>query len=246
MGLRRATVEDVRPALEALTAALAPSSACQAILRVKSLLTYGHRLGYLPFNAGVTIKVSGDTQSVAKRIISEVEVGLLVRAAHGRRDRILIEVGYAGGLRVSELVNLTWSDVLPAKDGRVQLSVLGKGRKVRQILLPDVVSRSLLALRGNAGPSGPVFRSQRTGGRLTERGVNHMLKATALRAGVNPALSAHWLRHAHASHALDRDATLAEVQETLGHANVSVTSAYLHARPNSSSGLKLDPGVFLR
>ena len=91
-----------------------------------------------------------------------------------------------------------------------------------------------------------MFRSQRTGGRLTERGVNHMLKVTAERAGVNPRLSAHWLRHAHASHALDRDATLAEVQATLGHGNIATTSAYLHARPDSSSGLKLDPGVFLQ
>jgi integrase/recombinase XerD len=242
--LRQATVEDVRHALEKLAVGLAPTSAHQAVLRIKSLLTYGHRLGYLRFNAGVTIKVRTASQSVAKRILSEVEVGLLVRAAGNRRDRILIELGYAGGLRVSELVALTWSDVLPRDNDRVQLEV--KGGRVRQVLLPEVVSGSLLSLRGEAGRGDPVFRSQRTGGRLTERGVNHMLKATAERAGVNPRLSAHWLRHAHASHALDRDATLAEVQATLGHGNIATTSAYLHARPDSSSGLKLDPGVFLQ
>ena len=54
----------------------------------------------------------------------------------------------------------------------------------------------------------------------------------------------NWLRHAHGSHALDRGATLAEVQTTLGHANVATTSGYLHARPNTSSGLKLDEGIF--
>ena len=59
-----------------------------------------------------------------------------------------------------------------------------------------------------------------------------------------PRLSPHWLRHAHGSHALDRHATLAEVQSTLGHANVATTSGYLHARPNTSSGLKLDEGIF--
>ena len=53
-------------------------------------------------------------------------------------------------------------------------------------------------------------------------------------------------RHAHASHAIDRGATLPEVQATLGHGNIATTSGYLHARPESSSGLKLDPGVFLR
>lgn len=71
-----------------------------------------------------------------------------------------------------------------------------------------------------------------------------MLKAAALKAGVNPAISAHWLRHAHASHAFDRGATLAEVKDTLGHANVSTTSVYLHARPGTLSGRVLDEGVF--
>ena len=73
---------------------------------------------------------------------------------------------------------------------------------------------------------------------------NYMLKRAAERAGITGAVSPHWLRHAHGSHALDRGATLAEVQTTLGHANVATTSGYLHARPDTSSGLKLDPGIF--
>jgi len=59
-------------------------------------------------------------------------------------------------------------------------------------------------------------------------------------------ISPHWLRHAHASHAIDGGASLPEVQETLGHGNIATTSGYLHARPGSSSGLRLDEGVFLR
>ena len=74
--------------------------------------------------------------------------------------------------------------------------------------------------------------------------LSPMIKSTAARAGVNASVSAHWLRHAHGSHSLDRGATLAEVQATLGHANVATTSGYLHARPNTSSGLKLDEGIF--
>jgi integrase/recombinase XerD len=70
-----------------------------------------------------------------------------------------------------------------------------------------------------------------------------MLKRAAANAGINPKLSAHWLRHAHASHAIDR---LPVVQATLGHGNIAVTSGYLHARPGTSSGLSLDPGVFLQ
>jgi integrase/recombinase XerD len=116
---------------------------------------------------------------------------------------------------------------------------------LRQVLLPEIVSRSLLSLRGDAGTDDPVF-AKRNGGRLTERAVNKMMKRTAKAAGVNEKVSPHWLRHAHGSHAIDRGASLPEVQATLGHGNISTTSGYLHARPDSSSGLKLDPGVFLR
>jgi integrase len=134
--------------------------------------------------AGATIKVRSDAANrgatLAKRIITEVEVGLLVRAARTRRDRIMIEVTYAGGLRVSELVALTWSDVLP-RDERVQLNIVGKGGKVRQVLLPEVVSRSLLSLRGDAGANDPVFASRKGGGHLNERAVNGTLKRAQLR-----------------------------------------------------------------
>jgi integrase/recombinase XerD len=63
----RATVEDVRQALETITAELAPSSSRQIVLRVKSLLSYGHRVGYLPFNAGAVIRVHGEARAVAQR-----------------------------------------------------------------------------------------------------------------------------------------------------------------------------------
>ena len=154
-------------------------------------------------------------------------------------------MAYAGGLRVSELTALAGADVLPRDQGRVQLSILGKGGKVRQVLLPEVVSRSLLSLRGDAGANDPVF-AKRNGGRLTERAVNKMVKAAAKAAGINEAVSPHWLRHAHGSHAIERGASLPRVQQTLGHGNISTTSGYLHARPDDSSGLVLDPGVFLR
>jgi integrase/recombinase XerD len=111
--------------------------------------------------------------------------------------------------------------------GQVQLSVVGKGGVVRQVLLPTTVSR-------------------KGGARLTERAVLGLLKRAAARGGIDAPVSPHWLRQAHASHAIDRGATLPEVQSTLGHGNIATTSGYLHARPESSSGLKLDPAVLLR
>ena len=219
----------------------------QYVLRVKSLLGYAHRLGYAPFNAGATIKVRSDTRNrgatLAKRIIPEVEVHLLIRGARTKRDRVLLEVLYAGGLRVSELAALTWSDVLPRDKGQVQLSVVGKGGVMRQVLLPEAVSRALLSLRGDAGVNDPLFASRKTSARLTERAVLGIVKRAAANAGIEAPVSPHWLRHAHASHAIDRGATLPEVQSTLGHGNIATTSGYLHARPDSSSGLRLDEGV---
>ena len=248
-GLRTAAVEDVRDALTSMSKGLSEASARQYVLRVKSLLGYAHALGYTPFNAGATIKVHSDASNrgatLAKRIMSEVEVSLLIRAAPSKRDRVLLEAIYAGGLRVSETVGLTWADVLP-RDGRVQLSITGKGGKVRQVLLPEIVSRALRSLRDEADANDPVFPSRNGGGKLTERNVNAMVKRTAAKAGINEAISPHWLRHAHGSHAIDRGASLPEVQATLGHDNIATTSGYLHERPDTSSGLHLDPGVFLR
>ena len=244
-GIRKATVEDVREALAKITEGLSDATAQQYVLRVKSLLSYGHKLGYMAFNAGVTIKVRPDQSGgkLAKRIMPEVDVKLLIRAARSPRDRVILETLYAGDLRISELVGLSWADVIE-RDAKVQLSVTGKGGKTRQVLLPQLVSASLLALRGDASANDPVFASHKDGRRLTERTVGYMLKRTTKRAGIARTVSPHWLRHAHGSHALDRGATLAEVQTTLGHANVATTSGYLHARPNTSSGLKLDEGIF--
>jgi integrase/recombinase XerD len=247
--MREAKVEDVRGAIAKVTHGRSVATARQYVLRIESLLGYAHKVGYAPFNAGAVIKVRSEAANrgakFAKRIITETEVALLIRAAPSKRDRVLLEVAYAGGLRVSELVAITWADVLP-RDDRVQLSITGKGGKVRQVLLPEIVSRSLLSLRGDAGANDPVFASRKGGGKLTERAIHQMVKRAAKKAGINADVSPHWLRHAHGSHAIERGASLPEVQATLGHDNISTTSGYLHTRPDSSSGLCLDPGVFLR
>jgi integrase/recombinase XerD len=79
-----------------------------------------------------------------------------------------------------------------------------------------------------------VFRPGK-GGHLTPVQVHRIVKQAAQRAGLSDRVSAHWLRHAHASHALDRGAPVSLVQATLGHASVATTGRYLHARPNDSS-----------
>ena len=240
LSLRTAAVEDVREAIALLCVDSATSTARQYAQRVKSLL------GYLSFNAGAAIKTKSGGSDLAKRIASETEIALLIRAAPTNRDRLIIQVGYAGGLRVSELVALTWSDVIDRDAGAVQIHVVGKGQKVRQVILPEVVGKPLMESRGGLPATASLFPSRKGGTPLLARAVNRMIKIAAAKTGVNPDISAHWLRHAHASHALDRGATIAEVKDTLGHANVATTSGYLHARPGSSSGRVLDAGVFGR
>ena len=89
----------------------------------------------------------------------------------------------------------------------------------------------LREMRGDAPASARVFP-------ISQRRI------AAKRAGINTVGLGSLAASCHASHAIDRGATLAEVQTTLGHANVATTSGYLHARPNTSSGLKLDEGIF--
>jgi integrase/recombinase XerD len=132
---------------------------------------------------------------------------------------------------------LTWSQVIRRDNGEAQLEVVGKGDKVRQVLIPTAIAGPLLASRGDAPAAAPVFGSVRRPGQpLTERAVNYILKNAAERAGVNPAASIHWLRHAHASHAIDNGAPITLVSQTLGHADLKTTSVYTHARPGESSG----------
>jgi integrase/recombinase XerD len=97
------------------------------------------------------------------------------------------------------------------------------------------VWRDLQALRAApADDDGPVFGS-RKGGHLTARQAQRLVDAAARRAGLRAGVSPHWLRHAHATHALERGAPIHIVQATLGHASVATTGRYLHARPTDSS-----------
>src|SRR6185369_17733016 len=136
---------------------------------VKSFLGFAHRVGFTRFNAAPLIKLKKASRQVAQRILGELEVRKLIDAAKPGRDRLLLEVSYFGGLRVSELVGLTWSQVIRRDSGEAQLEVVGKGDKVRQVLIPTAVAGSLLTSRGDAPASAPVFGSVRRPGQpLTE------------------------------------------------------------------------------
>ena len=150
------------------------------------------------------------------------------------RNHALLRLLYVGGLRVPEICGSNWRDLQPHEETG-QVTVFGKGRKKRVILLTLHVWQAVTGLRGDAGPDAPVFRSQKGSGHLDPSQALRIVRKAAIRADIDLAVSPHWMRHAHASHALERVAPIHLVQATLGHSSVATTGRYLHARPHESS-----------
>jgi integrase/recombinase XerD len=217
---------------------LKAASQNRALTAVKSLLSFGQEIGYLPFNVGAAVKLRPNRDSLAQRILEESEVAKLIEAAPNGRDRVLLKLLYVSGVRVSELCGLKWCDAIPRTEGG-QITVFGKRGKTRTILLKPKSWAQLLAIRGDASPVDAMFPSRKGGGHLDTSQVRRIVYAAAKKAGLEQKVSPHWMRHAHASHALDRSAPIHLVQSTLGHASVSTTGRYLHARPTESSSFYL-------
>lgn len=222
------------------TRGLSTSSRRTYIAVVKSLLTFGHKTGLIQVNAGAALNTPKPKDTLSQKILTEAEVKQLIAAEPCDRNRLIFKVFYYAGLRVSELCGLNWED-LTSNGESGQLLIYGKGDKTRVVLLPPSLYRELLNSRGDAGNLEPIFRSRKhsDGGRLNPISVTQMVKVAAVRVGLSDKASAHWLRHCHASHALNRGAPIHLLSQTLGHASVATTSKYLHAKPNDSSGLYL-------
>jgi len=175
------------------------------------------------------------------KILSTEDVQALIaaanrnRSAEGRRLLVILELLYATGMRVSELVQLP---IAAARGGLRTLVVRGKGHKERMVPLGAPAQRALAAYHacrsqflGEAGRSPWLFPSRGTGGHLSRRRVAQLLKGLAAEAGIDPQrLSPHVLRHAFASHLVDGGADLRSVQEMLGHADIATTEVYTHVQ----------------
>jgi integrase/recombinase XerC len=156
----------------------------------------------------------------------------------GRRDAAILELFYASGLRLSELVALDLDDVNLA--GRV-VRVMGKGGRERLVPFNQATARALRAMLADhaslpdAQSSGarrhrtrhPLFRNLR-GGRLTTRSVDRIVRQYVRKAGIGGGISPHALRHTFATHLLQAGADLRAIQELLGHARLSTTQRYTH------------------
>ncbi len=168
--------------------------------------------------------------------LTESEVEALIGAPDpeevlGLRDRAMLELLYATGLRVSELVGLTLAQ-LNLRQGTVR--VTGKGNKDRLVPLGEEaqvwIERYLVEARPELvrGQAGEVLFPTRRGGAMTRQAFWYLIKRYARRAGIRASLSPHTLRHAFATHLLNHGADLRVVQLLLGHSTISTTQIYTH------------------
>jgi integrase/recombinase XerD len=168
--------------------------------------------------------------------LTEDEVEALLGAPNvteplGHRDRAMLEVLYATGVRVSELINLRMSQ-LNLNQG--VLRIIGKGDRERLIPLGDEAQDWLREFIG--GPRGEILLERQTdylfptrrGDRMTRQAFWHIIKRYAKKAGIRKKLSPHTVRHAFATHLLNNGADLRVVQLLLGHSDVSTTQIYTH------------------
>jgi integrase/recombinase XerD len=216
-----------------------PSSVARALVSVRSL----HR--FCVDEGAATSDPTGDVgaprvpQGLPKAL-SEEEVERLLGAVVGedaaaRRDRAILELLYAAGLRISELVGLSLGDL--DLDGGV-LRAFGKGSKERVVPVGRLARAALVAWLGRGGrdamaparwarrgDADAVFLNQR-GGRLSRQGAWGVVRGYGDKVGLGERLTPHVLRHSCATHMLDHGADIRVVQELLGHASIATTQVY--------------------
>jgi integrase/recombinase XerD len=231
--LRSITLGDLQAFTDTLTGE--GSSRGRVIASVKSLLSFGATLGALPFNLGAALRKPAARDTLADRILTEDDIAKMLALTTGR-DHVLIRLLYAGGFRVSELVALRWSDLADAPNGGMFITVHGKGNKTRTVRISLRTADLVRTLRGDAPATAFVFPGRARNGATSAVQAWRIVRAVAKRAGIEKAVSPHFLRHSHASHALERGAKVTCVRDTLGHSSIAVTDRYAHARPGESSG----------
>jgi integrase/recombinase XerD len=214
------------------------SSIARALAAVRSFHRFCVEEGLLGSDPSGDVGAPRVPQGIPKAL-SEAEVDALLDAVTGdgprpQRDRAILEMLYAGGLRISELIGLDLGDV-DLYDGIAR--VFGKGSKERVVPLGrtarasigDYLTTGRPALAGRRSTSA-LFLNAR-GGRLTRQGAWLIVRAAGERAGLGGRLYPHVLRHSCATHMLDHGADIRVVQELLGHASLSTTQVYTKVSP---------------
>jgi integrase/recombinase XerD len=216
-------------------AGLKPRSVARSVHALRGFYRFLVREGRLRADPMENLKAPRAFQALP-RFLSAAQVESLLAAPDvstplGVRDRAILEVLYATGLRVSELISLRPADL--ELDVGV-LTCFGKGRKERLVPVGQEARRWLLRYMAEVRPrlarggsSLPLFLNLR-GGKLSRMGLWRIVRRHALTAGVHRLLTPHVLRHSFATHLLERGADLRALQAMLGHADISTTQIYTH------------------
>ena len=225
------------------------ASSARKVAAIRTFARYLRREGHIERDLGTLVSAPKVDHRMPAHLDLDEIAGLLeapeAATPLGRRDRAILELFYASGLRLGELVALDIDDVNLASR---MVRVLGKGGKERivpfnrkaesaiRVYLPD--RRALLrearpdrspargSARRRAGQH-PLFVNYR-GGRLSSRSVDRLVRRHVARLGARLGISPHALRHSFATHLLERGADLRSIQELLGHARISTTQRYTH------------------
>jgi integrase/recombinase XerD len=243
--LQYTTLEDLQH-FDTSLAHMKPASRARTLAALKSVMSFGAKMEMLPTNVGTMFELPKLEDKLAERIMSEHSVDEILRLETNKRNHAILVLLYYGGLRVSELCNLTWRN-LQERDNTGQITVFGKGKETRHILLDTDTWREVWNLRDNAPLDAYVFTSRQSRSlkgkdnrRLDESRIHQIVRTAANRAGVSvDHVSPHWMRHAHATHALEAGASITLVKNTLGHKSIETTARYTHVRPNDSSAIVL-------
>lgn len=209
---------------------LAPSSLQRLLSSCRGLFRYLLREGRLDHDPSAGVRGPKARRKLPQVLDTDEAAALMeipTDGALGLRDRAMLELFYSSGLRLAELVALSWND-LDLDDGMVR--VLGKGSKTRIVPVGRYAVAALRALAAsgvNRGADAPVFASRR-GTALTPRAIQLRMKKLALQQGIAKNIHPHLLRHSFASHMLESSGDLRAVQELLGHADIGTTQIYTH------------------
>ena len=212
-----------------------PRSTARQLSSFRRFFRYIMREGLRDSDPTADIEMPRIGRSLPKTL-SEDEVDSLLNAPNtdeplGHRDRAMLELLYATGLRVSELINLKQSQI---NFNQGVLRIVGKGDRERLIPLGEESQRWIRDFID--GPRMEILLERQTdylfptrrGDRMTRQAFWHIIKRYAAKAGVRKKLSPHSLRHAFATHLLNRGADLRVVQLLLGHSDLSTTQIYTH------------------
>jgi len=237
---RDAAVEDIRSWLETMSkAGMAASTSARRLSAIRQFHKFLFAEARRADDPTATIDSPRQGRALPK-LLSEAEVSLMLKLSGdepgpaGLRMKALMELLYATGMRVSELVGLPLSAAARDQDFIV---VRGKGGKERLVPMTGKARDALAAYKAvrasflpeSARDSRWLFPSRGKAGHLTRQRFGQMLKELALLSGIDPAkVSPHVLRHAFASHLLAHGADLRAVQQMLGHSDISTTQIYTH------------------